>query len=113
MLFSLGRFQPISQVTMYYVSLAIILLLAFFFGGALASFLGVVIERVPKGESINGRSHCACGRQLKWYENVPVIGWLAIGGKTKCCNTKLPVWYLIFEIGLGLITAAIVALIIL
>ena len=98
---------------MYYATLIFILILAFLFGGALASFLGVVIERVPRGESIQGRSHCACGRQLKWYENIPVIGWLAIGGKTKCCNTRLPVWYLIFEVGAGLLVSGLVAFLLL
>lgn len=98
---------------MYYASLILLLILAFFFGGALASFAGVVIERVPKGESIMGRSHCACGRQLKGYENVPVIGWLAIGGKTKCCGTKLPVWYLLFELGAGLLFASVAAFLLL
>lgn len=91
----------------------IIVFLAFCFGASIASFLGVVIERVPKKEPITGRSHCACGRQLKWYENVPVIGWLTTGGKAKCCGAKLPVWYLLFEIGLGLITATIVLIILL
>jgi prepilin signal peptidase PulO-like enzyme (type II secretory pathway) len=91
----------------------VIIFLLFMLGASIASFLGVVIERVPKGESINGRSHCACGRQLKWYENVPVFGYLRIGGTTKCCNTKLPVWYLIFEISLGLFFAAIAAFIVL
>jgi len=98
---------------MYYASLAFILLLAFMFGGAIASFSGVVIERVPRGESITGRSHCACGRKLEWYENIPVFGWLRVGGTTKCCNAKLPIWYLLFEIGLGLIFAAVTALILL
>lgn len=97
------------SVAMYYASLTFILVLAFFFGGALASFTGVVIERVPKHESIMGRSHCACGRQLKWYENVPVLGWLAIGGKTRCCSTRLPIWYLLFELGAGLLCAGLAA----
>lgn len=88
----------------------ILTLLAFYLGASIASFLGVVIERVPKGESITGRSHCACGRQLKWYENIPVIGWLSTGGTAKCCGAKLPVWYLLFEIGLGLVVALPVAL---
>jgi prepilin signal peptidase PulO-like enzyme (type II secretory pathway) len=79
----------------------------FYLGGSIASFLGVVIERTKQGEPITGRSHCACGRPLKWYENVPVIGWVAIWGTTKCCNTKLPVWYVLFELSLGLVFAAI------
>lgn len=76
--------------------------LAFMFGASWASFFGVVIERGKKGESIGGRSVCACGRQLKWYENIPVFGWLRVGGTTKCCNTKIPVWYFISELVVGL-----------
>lgn len=67
-------------------------------GGSIASFLGVVIERVPKHETLMGRSHCACGRPLKWYENVPIFGWLRTLGKTKCCNTRIPAWYFISEL---------------
>jgi prepilin signal peptidase PulO-like enzyme (type II secretory pathway) len=92
---------------------AIIIFLCFMLGASLASFLGVVIERVPKKESINGRSHCACGRQLKWYENVPVFGYLRTGGKAKCCGSQLPVWYVLFETGLGLVFAVIAAFIVL
>lgn len=91
------------------IAQTIILLAFFFLGASIASFLGVVIERVPKGELITGRSHCACGRQLKWYENVPVIGYLRTGGKAKCCGAKLPVWYVLFEAGLGLVFAIITA----
>lgn len=83
-----------------------------FIGGSIASFLGVVFERVPKGESINGRSVCACGRQLKWYENVPIIGWLRIKGTAKCCGAKLPVHYLMTEI-IGFIIFAVIGLVIL
>lgn len=85
----------------------ILLLIAFGLGSSIASFLGVVVERRRKGESILGRSHCACGRQLKNTENIPVIGWLKIGGKTKCCNTKLPISYLLSEIALGLLFAGV------
>ena len=90
----------------------ILILLAFMLGASIASFTGVVLERVPKGESINGRSHCACGRQLKWYENIPVIGYLSIKGVAKCCGSKLPVWYLLFEISLGIVFAAIVGVLV-
>lgn len=85
---------------------SIIIACFFALGASIASFLGVVIERVPKKEPITGRSHCACGRPLKTYENIPVFGWLRIMGKTRCCNTRLPIWYLIFELSLGLIFAA-------
>lgn len=83
-------------------------LLAFMFGASWASFFCVVIERSKKHEDINGRSHCVCGRQLKWYENVPVFGWLRIGGVTKCCQSKLPVHYVVSEAVTGLIFAGVI-----
>jgi leader peptidase (prepilin peptidase)/N-methyltransferase len=67
-------------------------------GGAFASFLGVVLERVPRGESIRGRSRCACGRQLAAHENIPVLGWLRVRGTTTCCDRPLPLSYLLGEI---------------
>jgi prepilin signal peptidase PulO-like enzyme (type II secretory pathway) len=71
-------------------------------GGCTASFLGVVLERLPRGEGIGGRSRCACGRQLTAGENIPVLGWLRVGGRARCCGTRLPVSYLAGEI-LGVI----------
>lgn len=78
-------------------------------GAFLASFLGVVAERLPRGESIWGRSHCACGRQLKWYELIPVLSWawlaLAHGDRAVCCGAKVPLRYILSEGGLGLVFA--------
>lgn len=71
------------------------------FGAITASFLCVVAERVPRKMSLGGRSHCACGRQLKWRENIPVIGWLRVGGVSRCCNSKIPVFYLAAELFLA------------
>lgn len=66
-------------------------------GGCMASFLGVVLERAPLGESLNGRSRCACGRQLKVAENIPVAGWLLARGIARCCRTPIPVKHPIGE----------------
>ena len=79
--------------------------MAFCLGASIASFLGVVVERGKRKEPITGRSHCACGRQLTWYENIPVIGWLSCAGMTRCCKQRLPVSYVLTEIGLGLVFA--------
>lgn len=68
-----------------------------FLGGALSSFGAVVAERVPKGETLGGRSHCACGRQLTSWENIPVVGWLRVRGRTKCCGVKIPTHYVVCE----------------
>ncbi len=69
-----------------------------FLGAVFASFLAVVAERVPRGESLGGRSHCVCGRMLKAGENIPVLGWLATGGRARCCGARLPVNYLLGEV---------------
>jgi leader peptidase (prepilin peptidase)/N-methyltransferase len=67
-------------------------------GGAFASFLCVVLERIPRGESIRGRSRCACGRQLAAHENIPILGWLRVRGATTCCRQPLPRSYLFGEL---------------
>lgn len=76
-------------------------LIAFALGSSMASFFGAMVERLPKGESTSTPSHCACGRNLKPWENVPVLGWLTLKitnyGKTKCCNSTLPKWYVLME----------------
>lgn len=67
-------------------------------GACLASFGCVVSERVPAGRGINGRSQCACGRQLRASENIPVIGWLRARGGTACCGATLPARYVQWEL---------------
>ena len=50
------------------------------------------------------RSFCDfCGRQLHWYENVPIISWVIQRGKSRCCGKKLSVLYPIVETMLGLL----------
>jgi leader peptidase (prepilin peptidase)/N-methyltransferase len=82
----------------------------FLIGAATGSFLCVVIERVPAGESIMGRSHCVCGRQLKGFENIPVMSWLVLRGKARCCGAKIPSRYILVEVGSGLVFATVAAL---
>ncbi len=54
--------------------------------------------------SNKSRSFCDyCGKQLSWYENIPVFSWLVLKGKTKCCRKKLPVAYPIVELIVGVI----------
>ena len=79
----------------------VLVVLFAFVGASIGSFLCVVVERVPKGESIGGRSHCTCGRQLTWWENIPIVSWLALRGRARCCGAKLPIRYLLFELGMA------------
>ena len=64
---------------------------SFWLGACIASFLNVVIWRVPRGESIvSPPSHCPkCNSPIKWWQNIPILSWLALRGK--CANCKAPI----------------------
>ena len=64
---------------------------SFGLGACIASFLNVVIWRVPRGESIvSPPSHCPkCNAPIKWYQNIPILSWLALRGT--CANCKAPI----------------------
>ena len=79
--------------------------LAAVLGASLASFLVLLDERRARGESVLGRSHCACGRVLRASENVPIFGYLARRGNAPCCGSRIPSRYLAFEL-IGALLAA-------
>lgn len=84
---------------------------SFALGACIASFLNVVIWRVPRGESIvSPPSHCPkCNAPIKWYQNIPILSWLALRGK--CANCKAPIsprYILIEALGGVLFLAAFV-----
>lgn len=77
------------------------LLLSLFFaleGLIIGSFLNVVIDRLPEGKSLGGRSSCdSCRRRLRVSELIPVFSYIFQRGKSTCCNTKLKVQYPLVE----------------
>jgi leader peptidase (prepilin peptidase)/N-methyltransferase len=82
-----------------------------FLGGLLAgSFVTVVAHRVPRGESIVGpRSRCpGCDTQIAAYDNVPVVSWLMLRGRARCCRAAISPRYPLTELGLGALYAATV-----
>ena len=89
----------------------LLVLLAGAFGASIASFLCVVAERMPRGESINGRSHCVCGRQLTWWENIPIVSWLMLRGRARCCGARIPARYVVAEAGAALLAVSLAALV--
>ncbi|MBP6994088.1 prepilin peptidase [Candidatus Woesebacteria bacterium] len=84
----------------------IIVLTSIFFaleGFIIGSFLNVVIDRLPLGKSLGGRSSCdSCGRTLSLGELVPVLSYALQGGKSKCCKEKLTIQYSLVETATGL-----------
>jgi leader peptidase (prepilin peptidase)/N-methyltransferase len=82
-----------------------------FLGGLIAgSFVTVVAYRVPRGESIVGpRSRCpGCGAQIAAYDNVPVLSWVLLRGRARCCGAPIAVRYPLTELALGALYAATV-----
>ncbi|MDB5957979.1 A24 family peptidase [Ramlibacter sp.] len=99
-------------------------------GLLIGSFLNVVIYRFPKmlerqwsaecaeysGQPVKEeepfnlvvpRSRCReCGHQIRWYENIPVVSWLALRGKCSQCGTRISMRYPVVE----LVTAGFFAL---
>ncbi|MBE6383361.1 MAG: prepilin peptidase [Lentisphaerae bacterium] len=83
--------------------LALTQILAFFsfwFGACIASFLNVVIWRVPRGESIvSPPSHCPkCNAPIKWWQNLPILSWLALRGKCANCRAPISPRYVLVEL---------------
>ena len=70
-------------------------ILTFVFGAAVGSFLNVVIHRVPREESIVfPNSACPkCGAAIKQYDNIPILSWLLLRGKCRCCAEPISARY--------------------
>ncbi|HEY8083224.1 MAG TPA: prepilin peptidase [Solirubrobacterales bacterium] len=82
-----------------------------FLGGLIAgSFVTVVAHRVPRGESIVGpRSRCpSCGVQIAAYDNLPVVSWVLLRGRGRCCGVPISPRYPLTELVLGALYAATV-----
>ena len=81
---------------------------SFGLGACIASFLHVVIWRMPRGESIvSPPSHCPkCNAAIKWYQNIPILSWLALRGKCANCKAPIPPRYILIEALGGLLFLA-------
>lgn len=82
---------------------------AFWLGCNIGSFLNVCAWRIPNKMSvISPPSHCPkCDYVIKFYENVPIFGWLFLKGRCSSCGDKISARYIIAELVTGIIFAAI------
>lgn len=84
------------------------------FGLCIGSFLNVVIARVPRGENIaHPPSHCACGTPIAPRDNIPVLSWLLLRGRARCCGAKIALRYPLVELIGGLLAWAVVEMFVL
>ena len=75
-------------------------LLVALLGACVGSFLNVVAWRLPREESIVlPPSHCPkCGSRLRWFENLPVLGWLLLRGRCGHCGSPIASRYPLVEL---------------
>jgi len=74
-------------------------ILAAFFGAIVGSFLNVCIYRIPAERSIIfPGSTCACGRAIPFYHNIPILSWLFLRGRAKCCGERFSIRYPAIEL---------------
>jgi len=73
----------------------LILVIAGILGAVIGSFLNVVIHRVPREESIVlPSSRCpSCGAEISFYDNVPVLSYLMLGGRCRSCKVHISARY--------------------
>jgi leader peptidase (prepilin peptidase)/N-methyltransferase len=73
---------------------------AFILGACAGSFLNVCIVRWPHDRSVlRPRSRCPqCGNQLAWFENVPMLSWVALRGRCRCCDEPISPMYPAIEL---------------
>lgn len=72
-------------------------------GLCVGSFLNVCILRLPKEQSlISPPSTCPqCGQRIAWYDNIPLVSWIALRGKCRRCGNAISAQYLLIEALVG------------
>lgn len=88
----------------------IVLTICFIYGLLIGSFLNVCIYRIPEKQSVVVvRSHCmSCGKQIKWYDLVPLVSFLILRGRCRYCKAKLSWQYPAVEALNGILYGIIV-----
>lgn len=84
-------------------------LLIFVFGLTIGSFLNVCIFRIPESKSIvrPGSTCPGCNKPIKYYDNIPVISYILLGGKCRKCNMPISFRYPLVELISGLAALAV------
>lgn len=94
---------------MHWTHEPIVIAYVFFFGSAWGSFLNVLIYRLPREISVLRKppSSCpGCSTPIRWYDNLPIVSWLALRGRCRQCKTRISIRYPLVEVTAGLMCVA-------
>jgi len=77
----------------------VIVIFIFVIGAIVGSFLNVCIVRLPKEKSVVfPSSHCVkCQKPIAWYDNIPFLSYIFLGGRCRYCKEKISVRYFLVE----------------
>jgi prepilin signal peptidase PulO-like enzyme (type II secretory pathway) len=82
------------------------LFFSFLFGAVIGSFANCFIWRLHQNETLLGRSYCPkCLKKIIWHDNIPVLSFLALGGKCRKCGKKISWQYPLVEFSTALLFA--------
>jgi leader peptidase (prepilin peptidase)/N-methyltransferase len=92
-----------------YISVPSMVAIFFVLGMIVGSFANVCIFRIPAGLSIvTPASRCpACLAPIRWYQNIPVLSYLALRGRCGSCGTRIPLRYPLVEALTGFLFALV------
>jgi leader peptidase (prepilin peptidase) / N-methyltransferase len=88
----------------------ILTVFGFLFGASFGSFFNVIIYRLPREESIvMPASHCMkCNEPIKWFDNLPLLSYIILGGKCRHCKAPYSIRYFFVELLTGALFALVV-----
>ncbi len=89
--------------------MVLLVIVSFIVGSALGSFLGVLVDRLPRGEQVlSGRSNCdKCKKTLAPIDLVPVFSYIALFGRCRYCHVKIPMHVFLTEVACGVLAASL------
>ena len=75
-------------------------IIVFILGSIWGSFSNVCIHRIPNNKSVvKGRSYCpACNKQIRWYDNIPLLSYIFLKAKCRDCSARIGIKYFIVEL---------------
>ncbi len=113
-MYSKAEFQsssaPLINIANYNFVDTLFSIFTFLFGAVVGSFLNVVIFRLPNPDEsiVFPASHCPkCSTPLHWYENIPILSFLALKGRCRTCKEKISIQYPLVELSMGLLSMAL------